>query len=131
MNFVANLKFSSDKLKFSTKEKINLQRLFGKKTVVSAVSTHAGEEEIILDQIEKLSVIIDQHDHEGKILFASQDGKRSDLTSKNLMNSYLKHPLMTFKIISAIHFEAFKLWIKGIKFIKKKFKIKNNLTVEN
>ncbi len=53
------------------------------------------------------------------------------ILNKNLMNSYLKHPLMTFKIISAIHFEAFKLWIKGIKFIKKKFKIKNNITVEN
>jgi DUF1365 family protein len=38
---------------------------------------------------------------------------------------------MTFKIIAAIHFEAFKLWTKGIKFIKKKFKIKNNLTMEN
>ena len=85
----------------------------------------------ILNPEQKLSVVIDQYDQEGKILFASQDGERSDLTSKNLMNSYLKHPLMTFKIISAIHFEAFKLWIKGIKFIKKKFKIKNNITVEN
>ena len=85
----------------------------------------------ILNPGEKLSVVIDQYDQEGKILYASQDGKRSDLTSKNLMNSYLKHPLMTFKIISAIHFEAFKLWIKGIKFIKKKLKIKNNITVEN
>jgi DUF1365 family protein len=85
----------------------------------------------ILNPGEKLSVIIDQYDLEGKILFASQDGKRSDLTSENLMNSYLKHPLMTFKIISAIHFEAFKLWIKGIKFVKKKLKIKNNITVEN
>ena len=85
----------------------------------------------ILNPGEKLSVIIDQYDQEGKILFASQDGKRSDLTSENLMNSYLKHPLMTFKIISAIHFEAFKLWIKGIKFVKKKLKIKNNITVEN
>ena len=85
----------------------------------------------ILNPGQKLSVIIDQYDKEGKILFASQDGERSDLNSKNLMNSYLKHPLMTFKIISAIHYEAFKLWIKGIKFIKKKFKIKNNMTVEN
>ena len=85
----------------------------------------------ILNPAQKLSVIIDQYDQKGKILFASQDGERSDLTSKNLMKSYLKHPLMTFKIISAIHFEAFKLWMKGIKFIKKKFKIKNNLTVEN
>ena len=85
----------------------------------------------ILHPGENLLVIIDQHDHEGKILFASQDGKRSDLTSKNLMNSYLKHPLMTFKIILAIHFEAFKLWIKGIKFVKKKLQIKNNITIEN
>ena len=85
----------------------------------------------ILNPGENLSVKIDQYDQEGKILFASQDGKRFDLTSENLMNSYLKHPLMTFKIISAIHFEAFKLWIKGIKFVKKKLKIKNKITVEN
>ena len=85
----------------------------------------------ILNPGDKLSIIIDQYDQQGKILFASQDGIRSDLTNKNLMNSYLKHPLMTFKIISAIHFEAFKLWIKGIKFVKKKLKIKNNITVEN
>ena len=85
----------------------------------------------LLNPAEKLSVIIDQYDKQGKILFASQDGIRSDLTSMNLMNSYLKHPLMTFKIISAIHFEAFKLWIKGIKLVKKKLKIKNNITFES
>ena len=85
----------------------------------------------VLNPAEKLSVIIDQYDKEGKILFASQDGIRSDFTSLNLMNSYLKHPLMTFKIISAIHFEAFKLWAKGIKFVKKKLKIKNNITFES
>ena len=38
---------------------------------------------------------------------------------------------MTFKIIFAIHYEAFKLWVKGIKFIKKKFKLKNNISLEN
>ena len=85
----------------------------------------------MLNPGENLSVKIDQYDQEGKILFASQDGKRLDLTTKNLMISYLKHPLMTLKIISAIHFEAFKLWIKGIKFVKKKLKIKNNITIEN
>ena len=79
----------------------------------------------------KISVIIDQNDNEGKILYASQDGVKSEITNSNMIKSYLKHPLMTFKIILAIHFEAFKLWSKGIKFIKKKFKIKNNITVEN
>ncbi len=85
----------------------------------------------ILRPSEKISVVIDQYQLNEKILFASQDGKRVDFNSKELLKSYLKHPLMTLKIISAIHFEAFKLWIKGIKFIKKKFKIKNNITFEN
>jgi DUF1365 family protein len=79
----------------------------------------------------KISVIIDVQDPEGKILYASQDGIKSELNNYNLMKSYLKHPLMTFKIIIAIHFEAFKLWAKGIKFIKKKIKIKNNISTEN
>ena len=85
----------------------------------------------ILKPGDKLSVIIDQYDKDGKILFASQDGVRNDLNSSQLIKSYLKHPLMTLKIISAIHFEAFKLWLKGIRLVKKKFNIKNNLTVEN
>ncbi len=80
---------------------------------------------------EKISVIIDQYQMEEKILYASQDGNRVDFNSQELLKSYLRHPLMTFKIISAIHFEAFKLWTKGIKFIKKKLKIKNNITFEN
>tara|TARA_B110000285_G_scaffold150768_1_gene168311 strand:- start:175 stop:942 length:768 start_codon:yes stop_codon:yes gene_type:complete len=79
----------------------------------------------------KISVIIDVQDSEGKILYASQDGVKSELNNNNLFKSYLKHPLMTFKIIIAIHFEAFKLWTKGIKFIKKKLRIKNNITIEN
>jgi uncharacterized protein len=79
----------------------------------------------------KISIIIDQNDKEGKILYASQDGIKNELNNNTLIKAYLKHPLMTFKIILAIHFEAFKLWTKGIKFIKKKIKIKNNITIEN
>ena len=75
--------------------------------------------------------IRDRYQLDDKILFASQDGRRVDFNSKELLKSYIKHPLMTFKIISAIHFEAFKLWLKGIKFVKKKLKIKNNITFEN
>jgi len=79
----------------------------------------------------KISVIIDQNDKEGKILYASQDGVKSELNNSTLIKTYLKHPLMTFKIILAIHFEAFKLWTKGIKYIRRKIKIKNNITIEN
>ena len=79
----------------------------------------------------KISVIIDQYENEDKILYASQDGIRTDFNTKYLIKSFLNHPLMTFKIIIAIHYEAFKLWSKGIKFIRKKIKIKNNITIEN
>ena len=85
----------------------------------------------ILKPCERISVIIDQYQSDEKILYASQDGKRKDLNSKELLKSYIKPPLMTFKIISAIHFEAFKLWTKGIKSIQRKLKIKNNITFES
>ena len=85
----------------------------------------------VLKNSEKISIIIDQKDEHGKLLYASQDGIKIDLNNKNLILSYLRHPLMTFKIIAAIHFEAFKLWIKGIKFVKKKLNIKNNISIEN
>ena len=80
---------------------------------------------------EKISVYIDQHDNENKLLVALQEGIKVVLNNKNLIKVFFSHPMMSFKIILAIHFEAFKLWIKGIKFVKKKFKIKNNITIEN
>tara|TARA_B110000238_G_scaffold6954_1_gene7097 strand:- start:291 stop:1058 length:768 start_codon:yes stop_codon:yes gene_type:complete len=85
----------------------------------------------LLKPSNKISVIIDVQDPKGKILYASQDGIKSELNNYNLIKSYLQHPLMTFKIIMAIHFEAFKLWAKGIKFIKKEIKIRNNISTEN
>ena len=84
----------------------------------------------ILKPENKLSVVFNQNDEIGKILFASQDGVRKLLNNKNLLISYLSHPLMSFKIIGAIHFEALKLWLKGVKLVRKKIKIKNNITFE-
>jgi len=118
---------------FKTKKKQNLiQHVCKKKFHVSPfIEMNCVYFFRLLKPGNKISVIIDVQDPEGKILFASQDGLKSELNNNNLIKSYLKHPLMTFKIIIAIHFEAFKLWTKGIKFIKKKIKIKNNITIEN
>tara|TARA_B100000029_G_scaffold447614_1_gene469506 strand:+ start:437 stop:1207 length:771 start_codon:yes stop_codon:yes gene_type:complete len=79
----------------------------------------------------KLNVLIKQHDENGLLLIARQAGKRLDLTGTNLFSEFLTHPLMTIKIIAAIHFEAFRLWLKGIKYVKKKIKIFNNMSLEN
>ena len=84
----------------------------------------------VLKPSDKMSVIIDQSDNNGKLLYASQDGVAKELNQKNLIISYICHPLMTFKIIVAIHYEAIKLWLKGIRIVKKKFNIKNNISIE-
>ena len=83
-----------------------------------------------LNPSDKISVIIDQRDNDGKLLYASQDGNSKEFNEKNLIISFIRHPLMTFKIIAAIHYEALKLWLKGVKIVKKKFKIRNNISNE-
>ena len=77
-----------------------------------------------------INISISQTDSKGPLLIAKQTGKRVKLNSKNLLYQFFKHPLMSFKVIVAIHFEALRLWLKGVKLVKKKIKIKNNLSVE-
>ena len=84
----------------------------------------------IIKPEKKLSVSIEQSDMEGKLLYASQDGVAKEINNKNMLLSYISHPLMTFKVIAAIHFEALKLWLKGVKLVKKKINLKNNITFE-
>ena len=78
-----------------------------------------------------LNIFIKQGDVEGTLLTACQIGKKVEMSSKNLFFQFLTHPLMSFKVILAIHFEAFRLWMKGVKHVKRKLKIKNNLSIEN
>ena len=78
-----------------------------------------------------LNVFIKQRDSEGTLLTACQVGKRLEMSSKNLLLQFIKHPLMSFKVIVAIHFEALRLWIKGVKLVKRKIKMRNNLSIES
>jgi len=84
----------------------------------------------LLNPNEKLSVSIKQTDKEDTVLTAVQTGKRKEFTLKQLIINFFKYPLMTIKIISAIHFEALLLWKKGAIYRKRDKKIKNNLSYE-
>lgn len=64
---------------------------------------------------QSVSVSISQTDAEGAVLFASLAARRSELTDRSLLAAYLRHPLMTFKIVAGIHWEAFRLWRKGVR----------------
>ena len=80
---------------------------------------------------EKLSVSIKQTDKEDVVLTAVQTGTRKEFTFKQLIINFFRYPLMSIKIISAIHFEALLLWKKGAIYRKRNKKIKNNLSYEN
>ena len=78
----------------------------------------------------KLFVSIKQTDEKGLILTAVQTGERKEFNLKQLLTNFLKYPLMTVKIIVAIHFEAFLLWKKGAIYRSRSQKIKNNFSIE-
>jgi len=52
-------------------------------------------------------------DREGPLLAATFHGRRRALTSAALLRAFFALPLVTFKIVAAIHWEAMRLWLKG------------------
>ncbi len=78
----------------------------------------------LLPPSKKLFVSIKQVDKKDDVLTAVQTGERKELSNKQLMINFFKYPFMTFKIISAIHFEALLLWRKGAIYRSRKKKNK-------
>lgn len=62
---------------------------------------------------ESLTVGITQKDTEGDLLHASMRGSRVELSDLHLARLFITHPLLTLKIIGAIHWQGFRLWRKG------------------
>jgi DUF1365 family protein len=62
---------------------------------------------------EDLKLRILETDAEGPLLAATFCGVRRILTSHRLLTALLALPFMTLKVIGGIHFEAFRLWLKG------------------
>lgn len=64
---------------------------------------------------ETLSVFIHQTDREGPIFNASFAGRAEAMTDGALLTAFFRYPLMTLKIVAAIHFEAGRLFLKGMR----------------
>jgi len=79
---------------------------------------------------ENIRILIKQTDKVGKILVACQVGKKQNMSLKQLLINFFTHPMMTFKIMMSIHYEALRLWKKGAIFQKRQVKIKNNISLE-
>lgn len=63
-----------------------------------------------------LSILIRHAAGGREMLIASQTGRREALTDRRLLARFLSHPLMTVKVVAAIHWQALRLWRKGARF---------------
>ncbi|PPR79676.1 MAG: hypothetical protein CFH01_00260 [Alphaproteobacteria bacterium MarineAlpha2_Bin1] len=97
-----------------------------KKMIVSPFNPidHKYDFKIIIPE-EKFFIRIDELEKEEKILSAYFEGKRKKFSVINLIICIFLYPLMTIKVIFAIHYEAFRLFLKGIPVSPEIPKIKN------
>jgi len=63
---------------------------------------------------ERQVVVIRASDKSGTLITASYVANRRELSNRSLFRELLRLPLMTFKVIVGIHFEALRLWIKRV-----------------
>ncbi|MCG2576986.1 DUF1365 domain-containing protein [Dechloromonas sp. XY25] len=59
---------------------------------------------------------IDYDDAEGELLLTSISGKPQAWSAAALLKAFLRMPFLTLGVIARIHWQALKLWIKGVPF---------------
>lgn len=76
-----------------------------------------------------LSVEIDHYAPDGtKLLATSLIGRYEILTAKKAQKAFFKCPLLAAKVVGLIHYQAFKLVLKGIKYVPKPKQMAARLT---
>lgn len=63
----------------------------------------------------RATVAIETHDAEGPILSACFTGERHALSDSMMLRRLLRHPMMAAQVLGGIHWEAMKLWRKGMR----------------
>jgi len=62
---------------------------------------------------DRVSVVIRGGDRDGPLIVAALTGRRVPLTNATLLGVLLTHPLLTLKVIVAIHWHALRMVLKG------------------
>ncbi len=62
-----------------------------------------------------LAIRIVTSDDEGPVLTARHLARRCELTDAALLKVFFEIPLLTLRVVGGIHWEALKIWLKGIR----------------
>ena len=62
----------------------------------------------------RLALAIDGHDPQGLLIATTMTGERRPLTDRAILGAVLAMPFETLKVVAAIHWEALRLWLKGV-----------------
>lgn len=71
-----------------------------------------GEQTLVID--------IHEHDPDGPLLLSHLRGEAQPLTGRSLWRAFFSYPLLTLRIITAIHRHALVLWVKGLRVTRKR-----------
>ncbi|MCP8883298.1 DUF1365 domain-containing protein [Devosia sp. XJ19-1] len=66
---------------------------------------------------DRVRIAINETENGEPLLYAAFTGQRRPFTDAALFRLFLTHPLMTVKVTGAIHWEALKLWLKGVRYV--------------
>jgi DUF1365 family protein len=74
----------------------------------------------VLPPGQRIQLRILETDRDGPLLAATFTGLRRALSTGQLWRAFFALPLVTVKIVAAIHWEALRLWLKGARLVPRK-----------
>lgn len=71
------------------------------------------------DSADRSLARVDHEDHDGPLLLTSMSGSHEPLSFATVRRALLRYPLFTFGVMARIHWQALRLWTKGVRFVSK------------